>query len=286
MTIDYVVTSRGTFGYVARGDAKAPLVLCLHGFPDVATTFASMIGTVADAGYRAVAPWMRGYAPSVLAGPYDPDAIALDAIALSEALSPSAPVAIVGHDWGAVATYGAISMRPERFTRAVTMAVPHPLAFVANLPRLPAQLRRSWYMLAFQLPLAPHLAMRHDGALIDRLWRDWSPGFTPLPGHLDDVKRSILGGMPAPFLYYRQAARPLVPAIRRIRDAHAKSRIIRVPTRFLLGATDGCIGFEAGTGQERFFAADFESHVVDGAGHFLHLERPAEVERLVVDWLA
>lgn len=283
MSIQYVETSRGTFATLARGDIGAPVALCLHGFPDIATTFTSMLDGLADAGFRAVAPWMRGYAPSVIAGPYDPDSIALDAIALSESLSPSKPIAIIGHDWGAVATYGATSMRPERFTRAVTMAVPHPLAFVRNLPRAPAQLRRSWYMMAFQLPLAPHLAMRNDGALIDRLWRDWSPGFTAPQDHLHDVKQSIATGMPGPFLYYRQAVRPLVPALRRIRRAGGQR--VGVPTRFLIGDTDGCIGLEAGAGQRRYFEGEFDEHVVHGAGHFLHLERPDEVLRLVVDWL-
>ena len=85
---------------------------------------------------------MRGYFPSVLAGPYDGNTIAKDVIALADALSPNAPISLVGHDWGAVVSYPALAAAPERFRCAVTMSVPHPRAFIANLARTPRQLLR------------------------------------------------------------------------------------------------------------------------------------------------
>jgi pimeloyl-ACP methyl ester carboxylesterase len=124
----------GAFTALAAGAADAPLVLVLHGFPDVPHTFAPLIEAIARAGHRVVAPWLRGYAPSPAAGPYDVDTLATDVLAWADALSPDRPVAIVGHDWGAVVTYVACA-RHRRFHAAVAMSVPHPRCSCAPWPR-------------------------------------------------------------------------------------------------------------------------------------------------------
>src|SRR5688500_15229638 len=114
----------GSFSYLAAGDERAPLVLCLHGFPDHPRSFVPLMNELAQAGYRAVAPWMRGYHPSAPAGPYHLDRLASDAIELADALAPGAPAALIGHDWGAGAAYLACARTPARFSCAVTLAVP------------------------------------------------------------------------------------------------------------------------------------------------------------------
>jgi pimeloyl-ACP methyl ester carboxylesterase len=105
----------GGFTALAAGPADAPLALVLHGFPDAPPTFAPLLGALADRGYRVVAPWLRGYAPSPLAGPYDVDRLADDVLAWADRLSPTQPVALVGHDWGAAVTYVACARAPARF---------------------------------------------------------------------------------------------------------------------------------------------------------------------------
>jgi pimeloyl-ACP methyl ester carboxylesterase len=84
-----IATTRiGGFTALAAGAADAPLVLVLHGFPDVPHTFAPLIEALARAGHRVIAPWLRGYAPSPIAGPYDADTLAADVLAWADALSP------------------------------------------------------------------------------------------------------------------------------------------------------------------------------------------------------
>lgn len=268
-------TRTGTFHALFAGPEEAPLALCLHGFPDTARTFERLLVSLAQGGFRAVAPWLRGYAPSTLEGPFGIDALGHDAVAIADALSPGRPVAIVGHDWGAVAAYRASMLAPARFSAAVASAVPHPLALASNLLAMPRQLRRSWYMAFFQLPRAELLVARHDFALIDRLWRDWSPGFTPSAEHMADVKRCLAASMPAPLAHYR--------ALRTELFRRDRARI-RVPTLHLHGANDGCIGASLGRGQARWFDGPFESELLEGAGHFSHLEQPDLVERLVLGW--
>jgi pimeloyl-ACP methyl ester carboxylesterase len=282
-----ISTGTGDFELLTEGAKSDPLVLCLHGFPDHPPSFTPLLAELAGAGYHAVAPWLRGYAPSTLEGPFDTDRLAEDALAIALALSPDRPIYLVGHDWGAVITYVAASRWPARIAAAVTMAVPHPNAFLGDLARHPGQLRRSWYMLLFQLPkIAERAVRRNDYALIDRLWRDWSPGYSPQPADMRALKDCLDRSMPAPIEYYREALRPTAAGLRRMRALAAPERRIKVPLLSLMGAEDGCIAAGVGERQERFFAGPYRREVVPGVGHFMQLEAPLEISRRVLSWFS
>jgi len=265
----------GRFHFLRAGDG-ARLVTVLHGFPDHPLTLEPLIAAIAGAGYRVVAPWLRGYAPSTLEGPYHVERLAADVLELATALGHER-FAMVGHDWGAVTTYTASAVAPERVLAAVTMAVPHPRAFVHNLART-TQLARSWYMLFFQLPGAPALVRALDYALIDRLWRRWSPAL-----HVDEHDRAALRATlaasgDAPIQYYRAA-------LSRVGRDGAATKSIVTPTLHLHGADDGCVAPSAGRGEERYFEGPFASEVIPEVGHFLHLEAPELVAARTIDWL-
>ena len=102
-----------TFHYLEAG--QGPLVLCLHGFPDHARSFRSQLPALATAGFRAVAPYLRGYAPSDVPanGPYQSAALAQDAARSSRHCRRSEPAFVFGHDWGALAAYGAAQLAPQ-----------------------------------------------------------------------------------------------------------------------------------------------------------------------------
>ena len=123
------ITANGIdFAYLEEGSSDGPLALCLHGFPDTAHTWRHLLPELAAAGFHAVAPFLRGYAPTPVApdGHYQTGALVRDANALHEALGGDATAVIVGHDWGALATYGAVAHQPDRWNRAVALAVPPP----------------------------------------------------------------------------------------------------------------------------------------------------------------
>lgn len=275
----------GRFHYLAGGPEDAPLILCLHGFPDHPPSFAPLMTRLIEAGYRVAAPWMRGYRPSVSWGPYHVDRLTLDIVELAHALSPRRPVHAIGHDWGAAALYYALADAPMRFASAVTMAVPHPLVFLRNLRRHPDQVRRSSYMLLFQLAgVADYLARRRDFALIDRLWRTWSPGLSLPEDARAALHACLRASMPAPLAYYRALLWPPREALARLRGS-ALARPITVPTLYLHGTRDGCIAPSLAMGQEQLFAGPFESVHIEGGGHFLQLEAPDAVAGYIVDWL-
>ncbi|HEX6246054.1 MAG TPA: alpha/beta hydrolase [Polyangiales bacterium] len=254
----------------ARGGRQ--LLLVLHGFPDHPPHFDDLLRRLAAAGYDVVAPWLRGYAPSTLEGPYHPARIAADALELASALGYRR-FGMVGHDWGAIATYAACAQAPERVVAAVALSIPHPRSF-ARAP----QLLRSSYMAALAGPYGAELAQADDFRFVDLLWSLWSPGF-----QLDSARRAALHAClreswPAPARYYRA-----------LFGAHSLESLrarLRVPLLHLHGADDGCVSARTGRGQARFFAGPFASRLHAGVGHFLPLEAPEWVARETLRWLS
>lgn len=267
-------TPRGRFGAHTAGPEGAPLVVCLHGFPDDASTFASLQAALAEAGRRSVAPYLRGYRPSPVAPSYAIGDLVADLVAVLDAVSPTAPVGFVGHDYGAQVGYAALTRHPERFSAAVTLAGPHPTAVLDNARRHPRQWWMSRYIAFFQLPGIAERRVSRDGfAAVERLWRRWSPGFEPPPEHLRRVKATISASMPAPIAMYRAGGFAI------------GSETTPVPTLNLLGESDGCLLPALADGQERFFSGPYRRSVLPQAGHFLHHEQPERVAREVIGWL-
>jgi pimeloyl-ACP methyl ester carboxylesterase len=273
-------------GFLEQG--AGPLALCLHGFPDSAWTWRHLLPALAGAGYRAVAPFLRGYAPTEVPadGRYQTAALALDACALHDALGGDQEAVIVGHDWGAMATYIAANHEPERWKRVVTMAVP-PAGAVAGGFLTYAQLQRSWYMFFFQHPLADMVVGMDDLAFIDGLWADWSPGYDAgedLPRVKDALRDPA--NLAAALGYYR-ATLGNVGVDPALEPVQAKGgEVTAQPTLYLHGRDDGCMGIDVAEGARAFLTSEgSRMEVVDGAGHFLQLERPDEVNRLVVDFV-
>ncbi|MBI3766974.1 MAG: alpha/beta hydrolase [Deltaproteobacteria bacterium] len=283
-----VVRARGLeFPTLEAGDG--PLVLCLHGFPDHLESFRHQLPVLAAAGFRAVAPCMRGYAPSAIpkGGGYQTAALAEDAIAIIEALGYDDAV-VFGHDWGALAAYGAALAAPQRVRALVTAAIPYGPQFMTAFTTNYTQQRRSWYMFFFQTPFAEAAVAYDDFAFLERLWADWSPEWRWPEEAMMRVKETFRrpGVLEAALGYYRAAFNP---ALQDPRYAVLQGRMlmepIDVPAMVLHGADDGCIGVELLEGMDAFFLRELRVEIVPGTGHFLHQEAPDAVNRLILDFL-
>lgn len=275
------------FAYRQTGPSDGPLALLLHGFPDTPATWRFLAPRLADAGFRVVTPWMRGYAPTQTPadGRYEVDQLAADANRLHAVLGGDDRAVLVGHDWGALASYAAAHAAPDRWRRVVTLAVP-PEGALQELTTAPRQLRRSWYTVAAQLPwerLAPDRAM----ARIERLWTDWSPGYTPSDEDLQPLRAAMRepGGLAAMLGYYRSNRSRFV----RLGAGRHTPPVPPQPVLFLHGADDGCLDAAwAGPAAGVLSAANPTSSVDvrPGVGHFLHLEDPDGVGGRIVAWVA
>ncbi|HVU72116.1 MAG TPA: alpha/beta hydrolase [Mycobacteriales bacterium] len=273
--------------YLACGES-GPLAVCLHGFPDTAHTWRHLLPRLADAGYRAVAPFLRGYAPTSVPadGEYGVGALAADALAFADALGGSDDDVLVGHDWGAFATYCVGAYAPERFRSYVTMAVP-PTAATMSTFFTHAQLKRSFYVFLFQTPLAEAAVPMNDFALIEGLWADWSPGYDGAidVSHVREALRDP-ARTAAAIGYYRAMLQP-----DRNGPTYAAQQAVAAntppkPYLYLHGTRDGAL---AAPGKEEVvanLAAGSRVEIIDGVGHFLHLEQPKVVNDLVIEWLA
>jgi len=288
-TFDSTTLHANGLEFSALVHGKGPVVLCLHGFPDNQRSFRLQLPALAAAGYRAVAPTLRGYEPSSQPadGDYHIVRMAEDVVGWIDDLGEQR-VHLVGHDWGAVIGYAAAALAPERLHSLTTIAIPHPGKLQGAIQKVPSQLRNSWYMMFFQLRgLADHVVERNDWALIEKLWRDWSPGWSPPPEEMAAVKQTLaLPGVKTAALGYYRAMFGFrgegAKATRRLLEARIEAR-----TLALTGALDGCM--DTRLHDLAMHADDFPNGMrierIEDAGHFLHQEKPEVVNALLLDWL-
>ena len=275
-----------TFQYLEAG--QGPLVLCLHGFPDNAHTYSELLPVLARAGFRGVAPFMRGYAPTSPSpdGRYQSVLLAQDVVALIAALG-TGRATLVGHDWGATATYGAAVLAPARLDRIVTIGAAHPAAVRGSFATRYERHKGIWHAYFFQMPFAEQVVAADDFAFLEQWWRDASPEYDPAPIS-ERVKATFRqpGVVTAALSYYRHTFHPANhdPALQLL-QRRVSSAPTPVPTLALHGTRDRPGRLEAFEGMDDLFLKGLEKVVYPGAGHFVHLERPAEVNQRIVDFL-
>ncbi len=279
----------------------SPIALCLHGFPDTAHSFRKLAPVLVAAGYRVVAPFMRGYAPSSIPadGSYHIGAVMDDALRVRDALGASERDIVIGHDWGAIAATGVAALPPGHlpvpFAKAVIMSVPPSVAFgapggIADRGRLVAKLLRqalrSWYIMFFQLPWLPERSRRR---MVPLLWRRWSPGYTG--SDLKEDLRHVEDAIGAPDNWraalgtYRAVGRNTSPppAYAELHRHWLAAPLL--PVLYLHGHDDGCFTGDFTPQVQSILPPGSSTGIVADAGHFLQLEQPQRVAELIVDFV-
>ncbi len=284
------VTANGLqFGVLEAG--SGPLALCLHGFPDSAHTWRYLLPALADAGFHAVAPFMRGYAPTSIPadGCFRLGALVADAVGLHDALGGDDRAVLIGSDWGAETAYGAAAFAPDRWRRVITLAVP-PLELDTKIFADYDQLKRFFYLFFLKTPFAESVLAAGDMAFLDRLWQDWCPGYDA-GEDLRHVKHCLRGeGNLAAAIGYYQAEEP---GLRHFgadgayaAEEAALARAGPQPTLYLHGNRDGCIDLALVEDAELYLATGSRMQVVEGAGHFPQVEKPAAVNEQILAWVS
>jgi pimeloyl-ACP methyl ester carboxylesterase len=274
------------------GPLDGRLAVCVHGFPDSAHSWRLVAPMLADKGFRVVAPFTRGYAPTGPApdGDYHLGALMSDLIDLHEHLGGGTDTVLIGHDWGCFTANGLAAYAGSPFGTYVSMAVPPLRAFdnsrhsVAETLRMSAiQLRRSWYVLFFQFPFVPERVLHR---VIPRLWKDWSP---PGADVGDDVARTLaalptLAHRKAAVSYYRDMVRftrasPPYAGLHRFRF-----KLPRTPVLVLHGEQDGAVQVGYLDGVIDALPPGSRVKTIPQAGHFLQIDQPEAVCAAILDY--
>ncbi|WP_428262330.1 alpha/beta fold hydrolase [Haliangium sp.] len=264
--------------WYARGPAQgAPIVLCLHGFPELAVSWRAQFDGLGDR-YRVVAPDMRGYggtdAPTRVAD-YRPSLLVQDVCELIDALR-APQVHLVGHDWGGAVAWAVAQHAPARLRSLTVLNCPPIEMLQRELLLNPSQARRSWYMFFFQLPLLPERrlckdpqgtmrAMFRGGALRREVFTD--EALTP---YVRQIEQRGLPGLN----YYRAA----------LRTPRWRLAPVEVPSRLIWGLGDPAFDRRLSEpARYRRFVRDFDRVVIEDAGHWVQQEAPEQVNRAIAD---
>jgi pimeloyl-ACP methyl ester carboxylesterase len=263
-------------------EGEGDLALLLHGFPDYSLGWKAQLPAVAEAGFRAVAPDMRGYnlsdKPEGI-GSYDIDLLVDDVLRLVQALD--APRAhIVGHDWGAIVAWHFAMRHPEWLERLTIINVPHPAHVPIRWILDPVQMFKSWYVLFFQLPAIPEQRISdNDFANLKRLYFGQKAAFTPeeIEGYIEAARRT--GNMSGPINYYRAMMRSALMPRRRTYQR------IGHPVLVLWGDNDPALQKSLAEPPADLVPNAEVIHFPD-ASHWVHKEKPDEVNALLTGFLA
>lgn len=259
---------------------EGPLVLFLHGFPELWLAWRKQLPALAAAGFRAVAPDLRGYNLSEKprgVSSYRMEALAGDVANLVRHLGHEKTF-LVGHDWGGAIAWCVPALHPGLVERLAVLNAPHPVLMRRKLATL-AQARRSSYMFFFQLPYFPErsLARRRAGFIKMMLRRDPATPGAFSPEEIEAYREAFLrpGAATAAVNYYRAAFRhrPRIPGLRRSLDA--------VPTLVLWGEGDRYLGPELLDGLDAL-VPDLRLVRIPGASHWLPADAPERVNEELV----
>lgn len=260
------------FAYFEWG--TGPLVLAMHGFPDTPHSWNVIGPAIAAQGYRVVAPFLRGYAPSGMPK-RDTTALELgeDTIALISALGEER-AHLIGHDWGAECVYSAVGLAPSRVITLTAIGIPH-RAGIAPTPSLAWAIR---HFATLRLPGAEARFAANDFAQLEMLVRRWSPTWKFTPEDMAPVKECFRapGTVHASLGYYRAAS---------IRTPKGMKERVPVPTLNVAGADDPGVGPETFEKSRKHYSGPFEVHVIPG-GHFCHRESADQLIPKLISHLA
>ena len=267
--------------YVEAGEG--PLVLLLHGFPQFWYEWRHQIPTLVEAGFRVVAPDMRGYnlsdkPPGVQA--YRVELLARDVERLILACGARTAV-VVGHDWGAIVAWIAAMRNPGRVRRLAILNVPHPARFLDGLLS-PGQLLRSSYMLFFQIPRLPEEVIRAGDFALLRSALLGDPvragAFTA-----EDIERYVgamarPGALTATLNYYRAF-------LRNPRETRALLKRIEAPVLVIWGERDRFLSRKLAEPPRLWVPNLLRVERLPDASHWVAEDRPLEVNTLLLDFL-
>ncbi|HET7787777.1 MAG TPA: alpha/beta hydrolase [Myxococcales bacterium] len=275
----------------AMGPADGPLVLLLHGFPECWATWRGQLPALAEAGFRAVAPDLRGYGGSDKprgVEQYRIEKLAQDVADLVAALGRER-ADLVGHDWGGAVAWRVAMWHPARVRKLAILNSPHP-ADLSRAMRTLRQIRKSWYMFLFQLPFLPERLItpgRLQFIFRRTTARKGAYEQAEIAANIDAMREPE-----GPLNYYRAALRfggtshaaPFGLRPSPAKPAPPRWEPVQAETLVIWGERDRWLGSELAVPDARWVPRARVERIAD-ASHFVQADAPDEVSRLLVEFL-
>src|SRR5690625_4170018 len=292
------VSANGAQFHVAEaGDADAPLVLLLHGFPEFWWAWRHQLPALAETGWRAAAMDLRGYGGSDKPPDgYDPNTLSADITGVIRSLGARDAV-VVGHDWGGFGAWAAAALRPAHVRAIGVLSMPHPL-IIRRYLRIGRWRRIGSTFLNTQIPMVPERRLiASDGAHVETILRRGvadSESSSAFPdARFPDAEaiaryQAAMRLWPAPHCaleYQRWVFRSLFRADGR-RFARRVDVRLDIPVLQLHGTADPVVPRELVTDSRDLAIGQHRWVEIDGVGHFPHEEAPHDVTAILVNWLA
>jgi pimeloyl-ACP methyl ester carboxylesterase len=287
--MDRIRTDTLDIAYTSGGPEDGFPVLLLHGWPDAPDGWAAVTPALEAAGYRWIAPWLRGFGPTRFRDAVTPRdgsaaALARDALDLADALG-IARFAVLGHDWGGRTAYALSAIAPERIAASVVLAIgytPHGRFVVPDF----AQCARWWYQWLMSSDAGAEKVAADPIDFARAQWDTWSP-----PGWFDEATFSRAAesfrnpdwvAITLHGYRYRWGSEPLDPRYAAERAAIAATERLNVPTLLIQGDDDRCDPPSESEAQAQEFEGHYERLVLAGIGHFPAREAPEAVAEAAI----
>jgi pimeloyl-ACP methyl ester carboxylesterase len=261
----------------------AKFALLLHGFPESKFSWRHQMPLLAELGYTAWAPNMRGYGKSSRpkgVAAYHIDNLVADAAGLIDA-AKARDTLLVAHDWGAIVAWQFAIRKTRPLSRLVIMNVPHPACFAREL-RTWRQLRKSWYAFFFQLPWLPERVITTKNAeAVHRAFYDSAVDKSRFPVAVtDEFRKTALepGAMTAMINYYRAAMRAGDAVM------NPKPGTVDTPTLMIWGEEDVALDKATTVGTDQY-VKDLTLRYLPGVSHWVQQEAPEKVNAMIAAWL-
>ncbi|MBF2001180.1 MAG: alpha/beta hydrolase [Synechococcales cyanobacterium M58_A2018_015] len=278
----FIATNNIRLHCVTQGEGE--LVILLHGFPEFWYSWRHQIPALARH-FKVVVPDLRGYNDSDKPeGGYDLDTLSADIRGLIESLGYRR-AHVVGHDWGGTIAWHLAHRFPDFLDRLAILNAPHPQQFMQEMVSNFDQLRRSWHLLAFQIPGLPEWLIRQNlGSIIKNLFQEQAVRKGAFTTKDTEIYRAALekpGALTAALNHYRQLLSPQAW----LGNWGQSPNSITVPTLVLWGEEDVFFSRNLSQGIERFVKAPFKLKLLRQCGHWIQQEVPQTVNRELIDFL-
>jgi pimeloyl-ACP methyl ester carboxylesterase len=279
---NYIQLDKVKLHYIQEGSGEK-VIFFLHGWPEFWYSWRHQIPALVDAGFKVIAPDLRGF--NLSDKPSGVEAYALENVGkdIAQFIDKLGieKAHIVGHDWGGALAWHMGLHYPEKVDKLAILNSPYPAIFLKNLRSNPSQLLKSWYMLFFQIPILPEFLLKLNlSFFFKKTFRGWAYNKKAFPKEAIDAYAEAYaqkGAMKSSINYYRAG-------LRFSSAKKEKGRKIQSPTLMIWGENDKALSKDLTIGTEKYINNNFDLKFIPQCSHWVQQDAPDLVNEYLVEF--